>query len=399
MPFVCGTDVSVEISTTKLPIRTRGDGKWKKYTYQDCTFTITLSGLLTFDEDNWTGWDMLDNQFNFSHLLVRVSFDDGNGDIRTVQGYVMIETATLSFAPGALVKDDFQLQGNGKLDMFDGFIPCDAVITGFTTEGLDDSDGNVEIDYTYTGAIYQVKYRVDSSGDYLYALPDHTLTFTLPIGAHELEIIPICQNGYEGTGFTAPFIVTHGLTCSTVISDVTITDTSATAVYTGSATQMRYRIDGGMWATTAIISPIINSLLSVGAHTIEMVPLCSNGVLGTGFIKAFTVASNPSQSIINYNFRFPDTPNTIAFRIYVNGVLNVSTGVTATGLINVSTGSTVKFEMEVGGGREGDMTTTDQTTSTVLDTRGGSSSFTIVRSYTFTANGDEYLLDGQINDL
>ncbi len=391
--------MSIEIASTKVPVRTRGDGHWKKFTYQDTTFTLTLSGLLKFDDANWTGWDMLDTQFNFSHVLIRCTFIDDQGNIRTIQGYVMIETSTISYSPGHLVKEDFQLQGNGKLDMFDGYIPCDAVITGYDTAELTGGGPNVRITYTYTGAAYQIKYRLNNMGDYTYALATHTIYFTLAIGEYDLEVIPVCQNGYEGTGFFAPFLVTQGLTCGTVISNITIDAlvTSATAVYTGAATQMKYRVDGGAWFNAAITAPIPLTGLSIGSHTIEMVPICANMAQGTGFTKTFTKATQPGQSQIKYTPSF-DSPGIGTFSIYVNGVLTVSESTTQPeNSIFVSTGASVRSVLTIGGGHPYELKVVDETTAATLYDDAGTISLAWTSQYTFTADsGNTYNITGTI---
>lgn len=392
IPFVCGSNVSIEITCTKVAVRTRGDGHWKKYTYQDAEFSITLSGVLVFDDENWTGWDMLDQQLNFTHVLARISFDDPNGDIRTVQGYVMIEQSTLSWAAGDVVKDDFQIQGNGKLDMFDGLVPCGTVITGITVDGQEASDGIVHTTYTYTGDAYQIKYRIDNTGDYVYVVADLTIDIAgLAIGDHSIEIIPCCANGYEGTGATQSFTVTQAQTCNTVISAITIDSgvTNATAVYTGSATQMRYRIDGGAWNVVPITQVIGTGSLPVGAHTIDMVPICSNGILGTGAEQGFTIASQPSQSDVNWEYITLDDVGT-SFRLYINGVLVISPHIDGgSGTITVPVGQTIKavitssesihtIHLEVA----------DTTTSTILYSQSAADPNTI--QYSWTANGDTY---------
>lgn len=397
IPFVCGSNVSIEITCTKVAIRTRGDGHWKKYTYQDAEFSITLSGVLVFDDDNWTGWDMLDQQFNFTHVLCRCSFDDQNGDVRTVQGYVMIEQSTLSFAAGDLVKEDFQIQGNGKLDMFDGFVPCPTVITSITVDGQEASDGIVHVSYTYTGDAYQVKYRIDNTGDYVYVVADLTIDVPgLAIGDHSIEIIPACSNGYEGTGEMQPFTVTQAQTCSTVISTITINGavTNATAVYTGAATQMRYRIDGGVWIVAPITQVVGIGGLAIGAHDIEMVPICSNNVLGTGFLQNFTIAAQPSQSIINWAYTNIGAGN--SFKLYVNGVLMISPALSGgSGMITAPVGQTVKAVIGgSGNSRTIHLVVQDSTTSTTLHTDSAPNPDTL--QYSWTANGDTYLVTGTV---
>lgn len=393
--------MSIEISATKVPIRTRGDGHWKKYTYQDIAFSITLSGLLTFDEDNWTGWDMLDNMFNFSHVLARVSFEDADGNIRTVQGYVMIETSTLSYSPGNLVKDDFQMQGNGKLIMFDGLIPCPSVITDIIVDGQTDDDGIIHITFTFSGDPYQVKYRIDDSGDWVFAVAGATLNIPgLAIANHTIEIIPICANNFEGTGREERFQVTQGLTCGTVISDISINGdvTTAQAVFTGSATQMKYRVDGGVWITNTITFVVSLGELSAGDHTIEMVPICANNVEGTGFEKEFTITSQPAQSKINWNFSFI-TPATLGMKVYVDGVLYVSETDDSIGFFNVNTGQAIRFAVEVKTGYPFGLIVSDVTTSTFLNSQSGTPSSRTTYSYTFTATGGhEYACVGAINN-
>lgn len=400
IPFVCSTDISIAISSDKLAIRTKGDGQWKKYTYQDSTFTVTLSGLLKFDAENWTGWDMIDNQLNFSHILVRCTFDDENGNVRTLQGYVMIEASTLSIAPGALVKNDFALQGNGKLDIFDGLVACPTVITGITVDGQTASDGIVHVSYTYTGSAYQIKYRIDDMGDYAYAVADLVLDIPgLALGSHSIEIIPVCQNGYEGTGDVQDFVVTQDQTCGTVITSITVNTTNkfAQAVYTGTATQMKYRIDGGQWNVVAIATIISLLSLPVGNHTIDMVPICSNNVEGTGNSASFTIASNPSQSLITYNFSNGTTGRTIvSMSIWLNGVLTIQESTTTTGTFVAPVGATIKAELiaidrNVGETIIGSLAVQDDTLGTVLSNQ-TRTDIGMTLTYTFTANGDDFTI-------
>ena len=404
VPFVCGTDVSIELSSTKVPIRTKGDGHWKKYTYQDLSWTVTLSGLLTFDEDMWTGWDMLDNQFNFSHVLARVSFDDGEGNIRTVQGYMMIETSTLSYSPGNLVKDDFQLQGNGRLDMFDGLIPCPSTIDSITVTGQTAADGIIHIDYTFTGPVYQVKYRIDDTGEYVYATAGVIIDVPgLANGDHSVEVIPVCQNGFEGTGSVQSFIVTNALTCSSSIDDITVNGTSLviTNTHSGPATQMRYRLDGGAWINALIDDTISIAMISPGNHTIEEVPICSNGVAGTGFTRAFTITVQPALSVINWSLTVADEP-TQNLAIYVNGVLYVITNLSESGTFTAPVGASVRAVLYGRTNqviRHNRLQVVDSTTSTTLYDHTETYSFlfgTVTDQFIFTTNGDEYTITGTI---
>jgi len=343
---------------------------------------------------------MIENQLNFFHVLVRCSFDDENGNVRTVQGYVMIESSALSYSPGTVVKNDFSMQGNGKLDMFDGLIPCPTVVTSITVDGQTADDGIVHVSYTYTGVAYQIKYRIDGTGDYAYAVADLVLDIPgLSVGSHSIEIIPVCQNGYEGTGEDQDFMVTRALTCGTVISSITVDTTNkfAQAVYTGSATQMKYRIDGGIWNVVPITTVVSLLSLPVGAHTIEMVPICSNNVEGTGASQDFTISSTPSQSQITWNFSNTTTGRTIILmNIWVNGVLTVQESTTGTGSFIAPVGATIKAQINATDRNvleeiEASLAVSDDTTSVVL-TNQSDSGVSVLLNYTFTANGDDFTI-------
>jgi len=407
IPFVCGTDVSVEITCTKVPIRTKGDGHWKKYTYQDSAWSLILSGLLAFDDDNWTGWDMIDNQLNFSHIPIRCSFtNEETGDIESIQGYAMIETSTLSWAPGQLVKDDFQLQGNGQMIKFEGLIPCDTVITDIVITGQTASDGIVHFSYTFTGPVYQVKYRVDGLGEYIYATAGPIIDVPgLPRGNHSVEIIPVCLNGFEGTGRTESFQVTQSQTCSSSIDSITV-DTSAFTVsntHSGPATQMRYRIDGGAWIDALITDVISIADIDPGDHTIEMVPVCSNNVEGTGLSEDFTIVSQPSMSKINWSFTTVVGYDSLS--IYVDGTLVENDTTNSFGFFMAPVGSSIRAVV-YGPGNHATflhvrLRVENVTASGIAYDQTGTQSLglPVTKEYTFTANGNEFQIDGIISTI
>jgi hypothetical protein len=235
-------------------------------------------------------------------------------------------------------------------------------------------------------------------GNYIYVLIGTSFVVAGgTIGAHSIEIIPVCSNNYTGTGLIQAYNITHNLTCSAVITDITITTTTATPVYSGSPTTYNYQIDSGTIVTgRPIASSVSLAGLSVGSHTIKMTPVCSNGVLGTPFTKTFTVSSQPAQSIVNYSMITWKPGNTL--QIYVNGVLNVNvTANGATGNITVPTGATVLGVLSGNqtAGSSATLQTYDNTLGGAIDTRTGTVVVTL--SYSFTANGDTYTITGTIS--
>lgn len=348
---------------------------------------------------------MLDNQFNFSHVLARISFEDVDGNIKTLQGYVMIETSTLSYSPGALVKDDFQMQGNGRMDMFDGLIPCDTLVTDIIVTGQTASDGIIHISYTFTGPVYKVKYRIDDSGAYVYAVAGVTIDVPgLANANHTVEVIPVCQNGYEGVGRSERFQVTHAETCGSSITDITVNGTSfaITNTHSGAATQMKYRIDGGTWINALIDTIVSIAMIDPGSHTVEEIPICSNGVEGTGFTRIFNIAVQPALSKINWSF----TPigNYDSLSIFVNGTLVNTQILAGSGFFMAAVGASIRADVYTPArspNRTNRLQVVDTTTSTTLFNHlsFAGAFLSANERYTFTANGDEFQITGTITAI
>jgi hypothetical protein len=306
---MCATDMTVTLTADTLPIRTVKDGHWKKNAYLNSSYSVSLSGLLQFEDDNsWTGWDMIYNWLNYTDVQFRISFTSDEGEVRTIQGYAIVTTSTIGISSGALVKGDFDMTGNGMLMVFDGLVPCDSEITSITSTGNDISPvGDVVFNYTFTGNPYQVKYRLNSAGDYFNALATGSFTIPgLPLSADIIEIIPVCGNGFEGTGKTLGFIVSHNNPCQSIITNLTYVAPNTIKIQqAGSPPQMRYSIDSGFYFTRGYTDTLVLPSLEVGTHTITVYPICANVAMvssGTPRTLAFTVTSQPAQSILNFTF-------------------------------------------------------------------------------------------------
>lgn len=391
-PFMCASEISIDMDADLLTIRTLGDGHWRKNAYQTIGFSITLSGLLVFDNTNWTSWDITDNWLNYLNVKFICSFSDKNGNTRSVQGYAIIKSNTLSIAANSLVKSDFDLEGNGELMVFDGLIACDSTITGITVSGQTGGSGIVTITYTYTGAPYRVKYRLNGTGPYSYALLGVSIvTPELANGSYSVEIVPVCQNGYESDNSASQaFIVTHGGTCSATVSSIGTSGGSLVPVFTGTPSTWKYSIDGGAFITvSALITSVDISSLSVGAHTVSVIPTCSNGVDGTGILnQAFTVSASPTTFTLHWQIASFVAGNTL--QILVNGVMALSTSTPSTGTITGPAGASIIARI-IGNNNSGsfvELKTQDTTSSTVLNDQTGHCPVTL--SYAFTVTGDTY---------
>lgn len=404
LPFLCASDISFNIDIDEIAIRTMGDGPDKKFAYQSRGYNITLSGLLKFDDANYTGSDIIDAVKAFANVQFRITFDDLAGNVKSIQGTAIVKSAALGISVGALVKNDFTLLGNGAFQWFNGDVSCDTVITDIAASGTTSSDGTVTITYTYTGPVYQVMYQVDGAGSYVSTLADVPIVLpTLSNGSHSINIIPLCQNGNEGTGSFRIFSVAHsGATCDLLITGITQDSTTITPVFTGTDTPStyQYQIDGGSFITKNLLpttDPIDITGLSLGDHSINIIPSCSDGIEGSGFSDTFTITTSPSNSVINYSF-INDPFSGNQMWIYVDGILQVNLTAAGSGSITVSVGQLVKGVLQCtasGGARGVGLRTTNQTTSVILNDQTGRSPQLF--QYTFTADGSTYLIGGVIS--
>lgn len=396
VPFVCAQDCSLSITADMLETRTVGGGVWETGTYEKLSFALTLSGVIVFaDDSHWSGPDFVLNMFNFTTVDFRLALTDDAGTIKSFQGFLNVQSIALAYGVGKVLTGDFTLPGSGELKYFTGLIPCDSTVSNIVITGETDPDGNITVTYDFTNSPYQVRYRVDGTGNYIYALIGETIAIDgNTLGSHIIEIIPVCSNGYDGDGDTATYNITTGLTCASVVTDITLGTLTAGPVYTGSPTTYKYSVDGGTFITIPIASFAPISGLSVGSHTIEMVPICANGVEGTGFTKSFSVASQPAQSPINFILSSYVGGNSL--QIYVDGILNTNLVASGTGSIMVATGAVVRGVLNINTpvGSHGTLLTQDTTLITTLDTRNGIG--IQVLQYAFTANGDTYAIQGTI---
>jgi hypothetical protein len=409
VPYVCATDISLEITTDTQEIKTIGDGIWGKQRGVINRYQLTLSGVIKFTNSNFTAWDIIQNQIGWVDMQYLLSYTDDGGNIKSFQGYLTVLRSSIGASVGQVVKGDHTFQGNGLLKFFDGLVPCATSVDSVTVTNPTDSAGNIVFDYTFTGAVYQVKYRLDNMGAWSYALVAGA-TFTIdsvPIGDHSIEVIPICTNSYEGTGFTQTFTATHLLTCALDISSITNSvsgnNVTWTVNYTSdpSGSTLKYRIDGGAWVyplITVTNPTIFVTPLAVGSHTIEVVPICSNGVAGTGNTDTATVSSGSTISLINWAFTAIPGGGPL-FYVYLNGVIVVNKNATASGSFTANNGDTIKALVQVAfAGRDMTLQVHDDSLGSYLYNHNQITPSSITTdTYIFTANGDTFTITGTIS--
>lgn len=413
-PFVCTSNVSVSIETDLKPVRTTGDGTWKKYAYQSTGYTITLSGVMVNNQDaDFTTWDVLNNQMLFLELPFRLSYfdDEAPSVVKTIQGTLLVKSTQLTANVGDVGKGDLNFNGTGSLLIFDGVVPCQTAVTAISTTGETDHDGNVTFHISSTGDVYNIAYQFDGAGDTVIQSDIDTIVQPgMNIGAHTIVVTPNCVNGFSGVPFSFNFTVTQGEFCDTRINDITIDQTAQTIkpVYAGGLAQtMGYKISNtlsepaGMGTLVPITSTISFAALPASpfVYTVWITPYCSvNGSLlaGIGFSKRFTKSTQPAQSPISWNYveSAPGTNRGI-LSIYVNNVLTINKAVAGSGTFNVPKGASIRAVMTSNVlGQTAELNIIDSTTSAQVNFQLQPTPISL--NYTFITNGDSYLIAGVV---
>jgi hypothetical protein len=310
LPFLCATEFTLSIATEKMPIRTVGDGHFKKNTYQTGEYTLALSNLLFFDEydqeENFNGQDLIERQLGFTSVLWRLTYTDDNGLVRSFQGEAMIEASSVGARPGEYVSGDFSLAGNGKLDFYEGEDPCPTEVTNVVFSDLDTSDGNIAFAFAYNGSPLQIEWFIDryteneKSG--ISAPNDTVFVDGMTTGTHTIEAVPRCGSNFTGISFSEDFITTGAQTCdiniTSVDSSVSGQQITLTVNYTGGdpgSYVLLYRDAeggnppvqiGGQWP---IDQPIVIDGNPLGDNNFTLAAYCSNNLLGETFEKTVTI--------------------------------------------------------------------------------------------------------------
>lgn len=280
VPFVCAKEVGVEVNAEKIPTKTVGDGQWKKYAYQSLSYSVNLTSVLKFDDNNFTGWDFLDNMLQFVTVEFKMLLTDViSGKSRRILGELLIEKSTFTASPTDLVMNDLSLPGTGPLLVQNPANDCFATIVSghFYQTG---TTGRYQVTNHTGGALSRVDYQVDGGG-YLTVYPT-TFIFDLPLsgltaGDHNIEIIPYCINGFAGLTFNATF---NALAVYTVVGRVEIDPTTIC----GGSTVPLYRngsgLDPVLYTDAALTTPITGYNIFISDNNILHLN-SATGVIGS----------------------------------------------------------------------------------------------------------------------
>jgi hypothetical protein len=401
VPYVCTSSSTLTIDGDLIPVRTIGDGQWKKYEYQTLGYQISLSGVFVFNDDNFRGMDLINTQLAQLSIPWRLTFSDDVGNIYTYQGTILIKTSELSSSVGEVVKATHTLTGSGSLAFFAGYVPCATTINSIGFTNLTDPNGDINVNFEYTGDFYQVMYSIDGS------TPGYSTNLTLSfngvaVGAHTITLIPICANGFQGTGMTQTFQVNRAATCTSAVTAIAVNTTALTATPTvsGTANFMNWSIDGGTLQAGGI-GVISLQGIDPGNHSITITPLCLvNGsyIPGTPYTQAFTITQQQAFGTLNYTFNrtIPSIGYIVSFQIYVNGNLYFQAATSQSGTFQIPVGSSMRVVCNctyIGPGvaTGANIELIDTTTGQTLCNQTNNST-PASQSYTWTMSSDTYSL-------
>lgn len=389
--YACVTTYSIQLASDLQSIKTIGDGWWAKNAYKGSSYSISLNNITRttiVDDTVFSGYDFMENFLNHTEIQFRITYTDDVNNIKSIQGSTLISQLNFNSDITNLVSNDITLVGNGEILFFDGTIPCPVTVDTITVTGQTSGDGDIAVTYTYTGPLYQVKYRLDGNGPYSYALLAAPIGFqNLTVGTHSVEIIALCQNGYVGNSISQTFEVTYAMTCDVVVTGLLVTQQGTTILAQVnfnkttselSGTTLKYSIDSHAFIqyVGVLSDPTVLYFTGLTASPnprfLQVVPTCANGVDGTGADTTFTVISGPVLSAITYSYSVLP-PNSV-MQIYKNGILIVSGGnsnisgtfsAVPSDSIVVSLGSTIVGPGEANW-RHGDLQVQDTTNSVII---------------------------------
>lgn len=205
--YGCASEISVTVDTELKSVKTVGDGVWKKQAQQALSYSITLNGLMMFDA-YVDGWGMLDSQVNFINKIFRIVFISGT-QVKRLEGETIIQSTQLTVTPGDLVKGNFTMPGNGKLNIYNDSGTCASIIIDATLDSP--GIGRMFRFMANTDTAY-ITYELRRNGTEAIISAgniDYPFTATIPSsivnGLCHVIATPYCANDVAGTVFTKSF--------------------------------------------------------------------------------------------------------------------------------------------------------------------------------------------------
>lgn len=216
--FGCAQTVSADGEAELRSVKTKGDGRHRRFRQYSTQYSISLSGLMVFDDPNMANAiDLAGNWKAGTSIAYRIYFDDDSGHISGLYGEVLVENFSLS-GDTKFGRASFTFRGQGELNI--GLPPtCTKAIAPngytFTRQGLT-SIYKVQVNTLTSGAspVGRYDFRIDGgeidsrqSNIFNINVAEYVPLF---FGTHKLELWPVCDNGVRGSKTERNFTITIG---------------------------------------------------------------------------------------------------------------------------------------------------------------------------------------------
>jgi hypothetical protein len=398
-PYACATDIAINFEMETKSVKTIGDGNWEKVRGQKKGYSIDLNGLIKFDDDTVPhAFDIYDYFHNMTAIPYRIIFTNDEGDLKVVEGNALPTSVGLGGGSEGFATGSATLKGDGAVEVRDLIIPCPSSIQSIQL--VEGGDYPLIRITAHTGTPARYEYSIDGGGFVTQMatsyIQDLVLDPGIAAGSHTITIIPVCENGENGTPYEATFeiIGTGGGGCDvpTDIVFTLITEDSATASWTPPGTPPG---DGYQWELYAGLSFVdgdteagtsvnLTGLTGGVEYTFKVKSICTSGVAESVFTSdTFTTDAPTDPTQVQWQFQELSGGNG-TLTISKNGSNEVTATITSDGVFAPAGGDSIAILVIGPGAQVKDLFVYDLTAGITLysDTGTGTQGFI----FTATAN-------------
>lgn len=214
LPYQCTTDVEINFAMETISVKTITDGNDAKPAGQKKSYSITLGGLMKFDDEAYPhAFDLLDYYMGMVPIEFRMLFTtEDDGILQKIEGFALPTTVAMGGGSQGFAYANVTLVGYGAPQIGDAIIPCGAEITSGQMIVVGANNG-FRITALSGGPITRYDWAVNG-GARSSAFVDGTLPDEFSLGSfwptgtaliNTLTVWPICENGEDGEAFNIGF--------------------------------------------------------------------------------------------------------------------------------------------------------------------------------------------------
>ncbi len=228
-PVVCAKGFTANFQTEIKETTSRGSGAFKEFDYKAISYNITLTGLIKVVELDGDPifFDLEFFQRSFIELPYRAKFINDAGNMKQIQGVVIVQNTNFNAQAGQLADTTAELLGTGSYNITDGVDnTCSNSIETAEINEIEVENGEsgliigntADLEVVITAladpdnSIYRFDYWLDSNdrnseftGGEIPVQIATIVSGSMTVGSHTLHIVPVCENGYDGTEFIVNF--------------------------------------------------------------------------------------------------------------------------------------------------------------------------------------------------